>query len=209
MFADKTIREFLDEAASSSPTPGGGSVAALTGALGAALLSMVCNLTVGKEKYRDVEPDILKLLGETETLRKELGSLLEADIEAYGRLAAAMKMPRATEEEKRARTTALQEALVNATNVPLDIARRCSRIIELAMPIAEKGNVNAVSDVGVGVLLGEAALHAALLNVKINLGLIKDTDFVERTKRAMVECTKGKPELKDKVMAFVNQKLES
>lgn len=208
MFADKTIREFLDEAASSAPTPGGGSVAALTGALGAALLSMVCNLTVGKEKYRDVEPDILRLLSETETLRKELLELLEADVQAYGKLSAAMKMPRATDDEKKARTAALQEALVTATNVPLDIARRCSRVVELAMPVAEKGNVNAVSDAGVGVLLGEAALHAALLNVKINLGLIKDHEFVDKAKRAMAECTEGKPELKDKVMALVNQKLE-
>ena len=150
MFADKTIREFLDEAASAAPTPGGGSVAALTGALGAALVSMVGNLTVGREKYRDVEDEVRSLLTQTETLRQELLDLLEADIQAYGKLSAAMKLPRTTEEEKKARAAALQDALVVATKVPLDIAERCSRIIDLALPMAEKGNVNAISDVGVG-----------------------------------------------------------
>lgn len=208
MYADKTIREFLDEAAAGAPTPGGGSVAALTGSLGAALLSMVCNLTMGRAKYRDVELDIQALLGETEALRWELLDLVDGDIQAYSKLAEAMKMPRTTDEEKMVRTAAVQDALVTATDVPLEIARRCGRLVDLAVPIAEKGNDNAVSDAGVGALLAEAALRGALLNVKINLGLIKDVDYVTKTHEAVAECSEGKSELKDKVMAIVGQKLK-
>ena len=207
MFADKPVDEFLAQLASAAPTPGGGSVAALAGALAAGLGSMVCYLTLGKEKYQAVQDDINQLLVETEKRRLKLMSLIEQDVEAYGRLAASYKMPRATDTEKQARTAAVQEAVRGATLVPLSIAETCAELIDLCPPLVEKGNVNAVSDVGVAVLLAEASLRGALLNVMINLPSIKDEEFAHATRQRMSELTQGKSELKERVMKDVESKL--
>jgi formiminotetrahydrofolate cyclodeaminase len=169
---DKPVSQFLTELASSAPAPGGGSVAALSGALGAALVSMVCNLTVGKKKYADVEKDIKALLENSERLRHKLADLLQADVQAYTAVSQAMKMPRATDEEKVARAKVMQQALKKATDVPLQIAEACVEVIALCQPAAEKGNKNAVSDAGVAILLAEAGLRSAALNILINLGWI-------------------------------------
>ena len=178
MLTQKPVTTFLDELASSAPAPGGGSVAALSGALGAALISMVCNLTVGKKKYADVQEDIEALLEKSEALRKELTDLLEEDVKAYTAYSKAAKMPRQTEEQKAERATAMQAALKGATDVPLRIAEAAVKVMDLCMPAAEKGNVWAVRDAGVAVLMAEAALRGAALNVLINLGSLKDAEFV-------------------------------
>src|SRR5512135_1118477 len=107
MYIDQPLRHFMDKLASKSPTPGGGSVAALTGSLAAGLVSMVCSLTLGKEKYKDVEPDIERIFARSEALRNRLTNLIQSDVEAYGKYAAAAKLPRGTEEEKQARTKAV------------------------------------------------------------------------------------------------------
>lgn len=207
MFADKPIDQFLAQLASAAPTPGGGSVAALAGALAAGLESMVCHLTLGKEKYQAVQDDINQLLAETEKRRLKLMSLIEEDVEAYGHLAAAYKMARATDVEKQVRTQAIQEAVRGATLAPLGIAEVCAELIDLCPPLVEKGNTNAVSDVGVAVLLAEAALRSALLNVMINLPSIKDVEFANATRQRMTELTQGKAELKERVMKDVEAKL--
>ncbi len=207
MFVDKPISEFLDELASNAPTPGGGSVAALTGALGAGLVSMVCNLTIGQEKYKDVEDDIKALLSETEATRKRLMELIDGDVAAYGKLSAAYRLPRATDEEKQARTAAIQAALLDATSVPVQIAENCVKVIDLCTPATEKGNVGAVSDVGVAVLLAEAGLRSAWLNVLINLAAIKNEEFVAKTRKHMESLLAGKSELKEKIMKQVEEKL--
>jgi formiminotetrahydrofolate cyclodeaminase len=202
------LADFLERLASSSPTPGGGSVAALTGALGAGLISMVCNLTLGKDKYKDVQPDIERLLHASEELRTELTSLIEADMAVYGKLSTAYKLPKDTEQEREARSTAIQQALIEATGVPMAIARASARLMELCPPAGEKGNQAAVSDVGVGVLLAEAALRSAALNVAINLGTIKDESFVAKTRQQLEALLAGKPELKEKVYQEVMAKLQ-
>ena len=207
MLAEKTLSQFMDELASSAPAPGGGSVAALAGAMGAALVSMVCNLTVGKKKYADVEEEIKAILEQSEALRKELMELLEADVAAYSEVAKAMKMPRETEEQKAARAEALQKALKHATEVPLQVAEACVKVMELCRPVAEKGNVNAVSDAGVGVVLAEAGLRSAALNVLINLGWIKDEAFVAEKRAQLDKLLEGKAELKEEVYKFVVEKL--
>ncbi len=207
MLAEKTLTQFMDELASSAPAPGGGSVAALAGAMGAALVSMVCNLTVGKKKYADVQDEIKAILEQSEALRKELMELLEADVAAYSEVAKAMKMPRETEEQKAARTEALQKALKHATEVPLKVAEACVKVMELCRPVAEKGNVNAVSDAGVGVVLAEAGLRSAALNVLINLGWIKDETFVAEKRAQLDKLLEGKMELKEEVYKLVVEKL--
>jgi formiminotetrahydrofolate cyclodeaminase len=179
---EKPLRTFLDELSGSAPAPGGGSVAALSGALGAALISMVGNLTIGKKKYADVQDEIAELLRESERLRGEFADLLEADVSAFTEVSQAMKMPRGTDEEKPARDRAMDRALKAATDVPMRVAEACVSVMDLCRPTAEKGNLNAVSDVGVGVLMAEAGLRSAALNVLINLGSIKDEAFVKENR---------------------------
>ncbi len=207
MFIEQRVTEFLDALASKEPVPGGGSGAALGGALAAALVSMVCNLTIVKKGYEGVSAAMGKILEESESLRRELPQLLEADTQVYSKVMEAYRLPRKTPEERAAREAAYQKALQEAAQVPLAIAERCARIVELALPAAEMGNQWAVSDAGVGVLLAEASLHAALLNVTINLASINDATFVQETKAKMAAITTGKGELKERVLAIVHQKI--
>lgn len=206
-FSQKTVAQFLDELASSAPVPGGGSGAALVGALGAALASMVCNLTVGKPKYADVQDEIQALLAQTEALRARLTALIDEDIAVYHRLSSAYKMPRDTDEQKAARTAAIQDILRDATRVPMQIAEACVQILYLCKPIAEKGNVGAVSDAGVAALLAEAALRSAALNVLINLAAIKDAEFVARERAVLEGLLSGKAQLKEEIYDLVVSKL--
>jgi methenyltetrahydrofolate cyclohydrolase len=168
-----TLSDFLAELASDSPAPGGGSVAALSGALAAGLTSMVANLTIGKPKYAEAEADMRSVLARSEALRLELEQLIEEDRQAFDRVMAAMKLPKETAEDQAGRTAALQSALVDAASVPLDVMGKCVEVISLARVAAEKGNRNAVSDAGVAALMARAGTHAARLNVMINLPGIK------------------------------------
>jgi formiminotetrahydrofolate cyclodeaminase len=204
---DKPVTNFLDELASNAPAPGGGSVAALSGALGAALVSMVCNLTLGKKGYEAVQGDITELLAQSEALRKELTYLLEADVAAYTDYSVAAKMPRTTDEEKASRTKAMQAALKSATDVPLRIAEAAVKVMDLCMPAAEKGNKWAVSDAGVAVLMAEAALRSAALNVLINLGSLKDQDFVADRRAKLDSLLDGKGIMRDEIYDHVVAKL--
>ncbi|MBN2240009.1 MAG: cyclodeaminase/cyclohydrolase family protein [Dehalococcoidales bacterium] len=203
----RSVVSFLDDLASSAPAPGGGSVAALSGALGAALISMVCNLTIGKEKYAAVQDDITALCERSESLRSKLSDLLEEDVAAYTRLSGVMKMPRTTEEEKEVRAASMAEALKEATNVPMKIAETCVAVMELCRLAADKGNTNAVSDVGVAIVMAEAGLKSAALNVLINLGMIKDEQFVNENRKKLDELLGGKQELRDELYELVVSRL--
>ena len=204
---DKSVSNFLDELASNAPAPGGGSVAALSGALGAALVSMVCNLTLGKKGYEQVQGDINDLLSQSEALRQRLTDLLEEDIKAYTGYSKAAKMPRETDEEKSARSEAMLAALKVATDVPLGIAEAAVEVMDLCMPAAEKGNKWAVSDAGVAVLMAEAALRSAALNVLINLGTLKDEAFVADRRAKLEGLLDGKGTMRDEIYDYVVGKL--
>ena len=204
---DKPVTSFLDELASNAPAPGGGSVAALSGALGAALVSMVCNLTLGKRGYDDVQDDIKELLDQSEALRKELTDLLEDDVAAYNGYMKAAKMPRATDGEKAERAVAMQAALKVATDVPLRIAGAAVRVMDLCTPAAEKGNKWAVSDAGVAVLVAEAAVRSAALNVLINLGSLKDDEFAADRRARLDGLLMRKGVIRDEIYDLVVAKL--
>ena len=176
--AQSPIGAFLDDLAGGESTPGGGAAAALTGCQAAALLSMVLNFTVGRRKFAAVEEEMRGRLQRTETLRAELLALADKDAEAFGAVAACYAMPRSTDEEKAARTAAMQTALKGAAEVPLAIAALCVDILELTPPIAEKGNANVVSDAATAAHLAFAALHSSLVNVNINLKFLKDSAYV-------------------------------
>jgi len=179
-YLDGKLGEYVEALASGQPTPGGGSAAALVGALGAALNSMVANFTVGREKYAAVEEEVRALLAESERLRAELQRLTQADTEAYGGVSAASKLPKNTEEEKAARAAAIEEALKSAAAAPL-AATRCSHaVLKVAAALVDKGNPNLITDVGVAAKFALAALECAVLNVEINLVSLKDQAYIKR-----------------------------
>ncbi len=207
MFSEKSIRQFADELASASPVPGGGSTAALAGALGAGLVSMVCNLTIGKEKFRDAEPKMKEVLGETEALRHHMLDLLEADTQVYSKVIAAYRLPRATPEEKQARSQAIQTALRAAADVPLELARLSSQVVQLALPAGELGNPSAISDAAVGALLAASAFEGGALNVETNLGSITDSAYDEAARKELSDLRLGVEPTRDKVLATVRARL--
>lgn len=207
MIKDKSIQVFLDELAGKSSTPGGGSAAAIIGAMGGALISMVANFTVGKKGYEEVDAAAREILDKSETLRAQLTDMIKADIDVFNRVMGAYGMPRDTDEQKAARTREIQAALKEATDVPLACARLAAEVIKLSLPIAENGNKNVISDAGVAVLAGQAALKSAALNVYINIGGIKDEAFVNDRSKQLEDILTGMDELTEKVYQLVKSKL--
>lgn len=207
MIKDKTIQVFLDELASKASTPGGGSAAAIIGAMGAALVSMVANLTVGKKNYEAVEGDIKNILARSEALRTQLTDMVKADVEVFNQVMGAYGMPKETDEQKAQRTEAIQAALKEATDVPLACAKLCAEVIHLCLPVAEKGNKGVISDAGVAVLAGYAALRSAALNVYINIGGIKDESFVQDRSKQLESILTGMDGLTEKVYQIVKSRL--
>jgi glutamate formiminotransferase/formiminotetrahydrofolate cyclodeaminase len=175
-----TVIEFLSELASSSTAPGGGSVAALSGSCSAGLVSMVCNLTIGKKGYIDVQDEIKQILVSSENLRKELSILIDDDTHAFNDVIKAFKMPKNTDEQKKIRSGAIQKGYKKATQIPLQTARTSESILDLALSIVKKGNQNSITDAGVAAIMAKAGIDSALYNVEINLGSIKDNDFTAK-----------------------------
>lgn len=206
-YTDDAIHEYLERLASAEPEPGGGSVAALVGALGAALVTMVTDLTLGKEKFADAQERMAELRAESERMRAELEDLVTLDARAYAAVAAAMKLPKETTEQTEERGRALQAALHGAAEVPLRVAEAALSVAKLALPAGELGNPNAVSDAGVAAVLADAAAQSAALNVKINLAWITDEEF-NRSRWLRAEDILGETAaLRDSVLALTYSKI--
>jgi formiminotetrahydrofolate cyclodeaminase len=180
MTTHSSLAAFLDDLASERPTPGGGGAAALCGSIGAALVSMVANLTIGKKNYEAVSEDLKTVNAKAEALRAELFHSIEEDVAAFNAVMGAYGLPRGTDEEKAKRAAAIQAALKDATLAPLRAVKACFEVICLSAAAAEKGNLNVISDAGVAVLAANAGLRSAALNVFINAKAIKDRDFAEK-----------------------------
>ncbi len=178
MLTRKMISAFLDDLASPSPAPGGGSVAALAGALGSALTTMVCNLTIGKKKYAPVEEDMKKVRAEAEKLRARFTELVDEDTVAFNKVMEAYTLPKDSEAQKTIRSAAISAATKEATLVPLEVMKHCIDAMALAQQVASSGNTNSASDAGVSALMLHAACEGAALNVKINLNGLSDGEFV-------------------------------
>ena len=178
MYLEQPLQVYLDDLASAKPAPGGGSAAALSGAMAAALASMVARLTLGKTEYAGVEQEIESLIQQTEALRERFQQLVQEDIDAYGRLSASFKMPRDSGAERATRTTAIQARLVEAALVPLEIVERSAELLPLCQRIAEIGNVNVLSDVGIGAMFASSAGAGAGQLVRINLHAMKKLELV-------------------------------
>jgi len=180
MTVNSSLVTFLDDLASERPTPGGGGAAAVSGAIGAALVSMVANLTIGKKNYEAVREDLEAVNAKAELLRAELIRAIDEDVVAFNSVMGAYGLPRATDEEKAKRAASIQAALKDATLAPLRAVKACFDVIRLSAAAAEKGNLNVISDAGVAVLSANAGLRSAALNVFINAKAIKDRDFAEK-----------------------------
>lgn len=207
MIIEQPVTQFLDELASSAATPGGGSGAAIMGALGAALVSMVCNLTIGKKNYAEVEPEMRSVLHDAEALRQRLADMVAEDIAAFNGLMAAYGLPKLTDEDKAARGAAIQHALRAATEAPLACARACAEVIKLSMRAAEVGNRNVISDAGVGALAAQAALRSAALNVDINVPSLQDQAFAQACRDEMDVLLASAVPLSEQAIALVKSKL--
>jgi formiminotetrahydrofolate cyclodeaminase len=204
---DKTILNFIDELASKAPTPGGGSAAAVMGAQAAALISMVCNLTIGKPKYAEVEVEMQALLEKSESLRETLIGMIQADVDVFDRLMATYGLPKDSDEQKTARSAAIQEVLKEATLVPLMCARACREAVELSRIAAEKGNTGVISDAGVAVMAAYGALKSAALNVYINANGLKDRAFADAKLFELESILKDADSVTEQVYQIVKSKL--
>jgi methenyltetrahydrofolate cyclohydrolase len=190
MYKEQPLQHYLDELASAKPAPGGGSASALSGALAAALASMVCRLTLGKAGYEEAQAEIEDMLAQTEQLRRRFTELLEEDITAYGRLSAAYKMPRGTEEERAARTQDIQKHLAGAAEVPLEVVECAARLAHYLKRIAETGNAGLLSDLVTAVSLANTAAQGAAGMVRVNLRFMRDTGLA-RELQARLDAALG------------------
>lgn len=175
-----TLDDWLAELASASPTPGGGSATGVMASMGAALVSMVCNLTIGKPRYAEHEDVLRRILAEATELRVSSLRLAEDDAHVFDAVIAAYRLPRETPEQQHERTVALQAALTGAAGVPLEVAALSARIIGLAHELVDRANVNVLSDVAVAAAAAGAALQSAKINVTVNLTKIEDKGARDR-----------------------------
>ena len=180
MILSQPIENFLDDLASKSSTPGGGSVAALSGATAAALVSMVCNLSIEKKNCKENEDELKEILQTSEKLRELFSELVDQDVEAFGDVMSALRMPKNSDEERLLRNEALEHALEKATYVPLRTMEHGAKVLMLANRVSQICNKNVISDVGVAAIMAESAVHSAYFNIAINLANIGSQDFIDR-----------------------------
>jgi formiminotetrahydrofolate cyclodeaminase len=186
-FRDLTISDFTDRLASSDPVPGGGSASAVAAALGASLITMVASLTTGRPKYVDHEPMLGWAAEVGSRLKDRLLDIADEDAEAYGGFAAALKLPRETQDEITARTAAMRAAARRSAEAPLECVEACLELVQAAEALAGRSNPNAASDVDVAALLGEAAARGAAANVLINLPATGDPELEGRLTQRVTE----------------------
>lgn len=179
MITQRPLESFLDDLASGAPTPGGGSAAAVVGAMGAALLSMVCNVTIGRKGLEAIASEMQAVRDESERLRARLTAMVAEDVAAFDGLMGAYRLPKTNEAEKLRRSEAIQASLRAATETPLACARACAEVIALSRRAGEQGYAGVVSDAAVGVLAANSALRSAALNVYINAPSLKDRAYAE------------------------------
>jgi len=202
------VNDFVDEVSRESPAPGGGSIAALAGALGASLTSMVCNLSIGKRGSEEVEKDLKTVADKVQEIKDFLLRAVDEDTNAFNEYMAARRLPQKNEEEKKVKNKALQEGLKKAVTVPLNTAKRSSEIIDLARIAVEKGNINSVTDAGVGAHIAYTGVKGGIFNVLINLKEIEDKKFIEDMIETCRELDQRARKNVDAVMKRVHQKIE-
>jgi len=207
MMTQISVEKFLDDLASAAPTPGGGSAAAIMGAMGAALISMVCNVTLGKKGQESAASEMQAVRDQSEKLRATLTAMVAEDVAAFDALMAAYRLPKGTEEEKGRRLEAIQSSLRGATETPLACARACAEVIALSKRAGEHGFAGVISDAGVGVLAAHTALRSCALNVFINAPSLKDRAFADQAVAEMNQMLETCARLTESVFSHVRGRL--
>jgi len=203
LLTNQKITDFLHQTASGTPVPGGGSVSALSAALGAGLTEMVANLTIAKKGYEAVENQMKEIAETARKLREKLVTEVDKDANAYQDVLAAFKLPKTTEDEKTQRARAIQNAMKNAARVPLGVANDALQVMDLAEKVIRNGNRNAASDGAVGTMMARTAVLGALFNVKINLASVKDPAFVEEMMQAVNQLESRVHEREAEILSYV------
>lgn len=207
LLVEKTVKDFIAQVASNEPAPGGGSVASLASSLGAALTSMVGELTIGKKKYEALSADEKKAIDDNlvavKVLITRLNELIDEDTNAFNDYMVAMKLPKETDEEKASRKAAMEDALKKAMLVPLDAAKTSIEVLKLQKVFALYGNQNAITDAGVGALLACAGTEGSVFNVLINLGGISDQDYVAKIRKECTALVEESKVLRDETLKVV------
>ncbi|MEI7646384.1 MAG: cyclodeaminase/cyclohydrolase family protein [Chloroflexales bacterium] len=204
---EQTLNTFLAALASSAPTPGGGSVASLSGAMAAGLVSMVCSLTIGKKQFAEIEGEVRGIQGRAEGLRRELQALAQEDMEVFGRLSAAYKLPRTTDADAASRQAAIQKVTQAAAEVPLRTAQAAVALIPLCTFLASRCSRLIVSDIGVAALLARATVQSAVLNVEINLSGLEDKIFVREARARIEDMIIGLGEEAEGILKIVRSRI--
>jgi formiminotetrahydrofolate cyclodeaminase len=201
------VGALLDALASSAPTPGGGSVAALSGAMAAGLVSMVCALTVGKKQYAEIEQEVRAIHERAEALRAELQAVAQQDVEVFGRLSAAYKLPRTTDADSATRQAAIQQVTRQAAEAPLRAAHAAAALLPLCTALAPRVGRLIVSDIGVAALLARSAVQSAVLNVEINLAGLEDQRYVRETRAQITDLMVGLREETEGIVEIVRGRI--
>ena len=205
---DFNLREFANELSVDSPAPGGGSTAALCGALSASLSSMVSNLTVGKKEYKNVQKDVKEIAVKAQSLKDEFLRAVDLDTIAFNKLMEAYRLPKKTEEQKEERAQAVEKALKEATLVPFGVLEKSIKALDLAREIALKGNKNSLSDAGVAGLTAQAAAEGGYYNIKINLPNLQDNEFKSKIKKQAASLKKKAVKLGDELREIIEKELK-
>jgi glutamate formiminotransferase/formiminotetrahydrofolate cyclodeaminase len=207
MLNEFSIDQLLNELSSENPSLGGGTVSGLSGALSAALISMVCHLSIGKKDYRQSEDELKRNLENVDKLRGEFLLLAEKDSEVYNEVLNAYSLPQETEDQKQERKKSIQEATKKAALIPMDIIHRCEKLVNLSLSAASKGNENSVSDAGIAGIMAYAAAQSAALNILLNLSTITDEDFRGKVKTEQDKVLKNIKNSYDEIIQIVSSKL--
>lgn len=207
MLMNKKLNEFLAELKSDSPAPGGGSAAALAGAIGTALVIMVGNLTISSAKYAEAHEQARQLIVQLEEKLTSLERYVDEDTQAFTQVMLAYKMPKSTDEEKTLRSQSIQLAMQSASMLPMKVAAICMEVLEMSGQMLEIGNVNAASDAAVAGRMAHAAMWSAIYNVKINLGSIKDQNFVADMNKQVDRVVECSGELFTQLVHQANEKI--
>ncbi len=208
-YIEAAVRAYLQDAASDKPAPGGGSVSALAGALGCSMGEMAANFTVGKKKFASVQKEVEASLARLEESREKLSELIDEDARAYTAVTEAQALPKNTEEEKEIRKQKLKEALKGAMLVPLNIMRNCSKVASESELLAAKANPYLITDVGVCVIMAEAACAAARLNVEVNLKYLKDPQVESQVREETAKLCESTTAAHENVLKKVSETLDA
>jgi formiminotetrahydrofolate cyclodeaminase len=208
---DLSLNQFIEEVDSLSPAPGGGSVAALSGAIGAALVRMVGHFSVSKKKFLTLPSEnqavFNEAVGALQKVKERLEELIDVDTDSYNRIVSVLKLPKETPSQIEERNRLLQEATLGAIRVPFEVASLCLRALMSLEPILQFGNKNTFSDLGVGTLMFYAGLEGAILNVKINLSGINDENAVKKYRESIAEIMSEGVACKTKILCEIHQLL--